>query len=167
MKVINKTAIILSILLIVIIVYTCNYWLPARVVDIYDAEFESNNGSFIVVIANPPLTKKEMLSFWRQHKNEILKKTGAMKEGNYLLFVRNKFEIQSNEEAVQFCLLKGIKDKSACVNYNDRLFVADYKFFDRVEGYWLTFSDYYESTSCSIYDRNDGVQEYYNCNNEN
>jgi hypothetical protein len=43
----------------------------------------------------------------------------------------------------------------------------DYKNFDRVEGYWLTFSDYYDSTSCSIYDRNDGEQEYYNCNDFN
>ena len=31
----------------------------------------------------------------------------------------------------------------------------------QVEG--LIVSDYYKSTSCSIYDRNDGDQEYYNC----
>jgi len=166
MKFINKKTITLSMFFITL-VSTCDYWLPAKIVNFYDSEFDSNNGSFIIAIDNPPLTKKAMLSFWRKHKNEILKKTGAIKEGNYLLFVKNKFETQSNEEAVQFCLLRGIKDKNACVNYNDRLFVADYKNFDRVEGYWLTFSDYYDSTSCSIYDRNDGEQEYYNCNDFN
>ncbi len=163
MKFINKKTIILSMFLIIILVFTCDYWLPARIVDVYDSEFEADNGSSVVTIENPPLTKKAMLAFWHEHKKEILKKTGVINNDRGILFVRNKFELYSNKEAVQFCLSKQIKNEKSCINYDDRLFVAEHRNLERVDGYWLTFSDYYKSTSCSIYDRNDGDQEYYNC----
>lgn len=57
----------------IILIFTCDYWLPARIVDVYDSEFEADNGSFVVTIENPPLTKKAMLAFWHRYK-EILKK---------------------------------------------------------------------------------------------
>lgn len=167
MKHIDKKSIILSMSLIVILVSTCDYWLPARIVDIYDSEFESDNGSFVITIENPPLTKKAMLAFWHEHKKEILKKTGIINNDKGILFVRNKFELNSKEDAVQFCLSRQIKKEKACINYDDRLFMAEHKNMERVEGYWLTFSDYYKATSCSIYDRDDGDQEYYNCDDFN
>ncbi len=74
MKFINKKTIILSMFLIIILVFTCDYWLPARIVDVYDSEFEADNGSFVVTIENPPLTKKAMLAFWHEHKKKYSKK---------------------------------------------------------------------------------------------
>ena len=144
MKFINKKTITLSIFFI-ILVSTCDYWLPAKVVNFYDSEFDSNNGSFVVTIENPPLTKKAMLAFWHEHKKEILKKTGVINNDRGILFVRNKFELYSNKEAVQFCLSKQIKNEKSCINYDDRLFVAEHRNLERVDGYWLTFSDYYKS----------------------
>jgi len=167
MELLNKRNFSISMLFVIALIFTCDYWLSARVVSIYESEFESDNGSFVITIENPPLTKKAMLAFWHKYKKEILKKTGAINNGKGVLFVRNKFEPYSSEEAVQFCLSRQIKEEKACVNYGDRLFVAEHKNFDQVDGYWLTFSDYYKSTSCAIYDRDDGDQEYYGCDGLN
>lgn len=44
-----------------------SFWLPVKVSATY--KFEPNDGTLIVALSNPPLTKDSMLSFW----DEILK----------------------------------------------------------------------------------------------
>lgn len=43
----------------VILYFTSDYWLPSKIDTIYKSEFESDQGSFVITIANPPLTKKK------------------------------------------------------------------------------------------------------------
>lgn len=145
-----------------VLYFTSDYWLPSKVKTVYKSEFESGQGSFVVTIDNPPLTKKGMLSFWNENKKSILGRINGLDEGKKIIFVKNEFESQSREEAVQFCLLKQKKDKKPCVSYSDRLFMASRENINRVKSYRLTFSDYYGASSCAIYDRDDGEKEYNN-----
>ncbi|ACQ91705.1 hypothetical protein Tola_0075 [Tolumonas auensis DSM 9187] len=146
----------------VILYFTSDYWLPSKIDTIYKSEFESDQGSFVITIANPPLTKKDMLSFWSENKKYILDEVNGLDEGESILFVKNEFENKSKEEAVQFCLLEQKNDEEPCVSYSDRLFIAERENINRVKSYRLTFSDYYGASSCAIYERDDGEKEYNN-----
>ena len=81
----------------VILYFTSDYWLPSKIDTIYKSEFESDQGSFVITIANPPLTKKDMLSFWSENKKYILDEIHGLDEGESILFVKNEFENKSKE----------------------------------------------------------------------
>ena len=106
------------------------YILPAKLTAVYqginyDASSQENYRSTVILVDNPPITKKSMLSLWNRYiatlknKNELLQD-----EKDEVLFVKNKFTSAYSSQELKYwqgdnqICLKGIF-KGKCINNNE------------------------------------------------
>jgi hypothetical protein len=163
MKGMNKRNIFAMTFFVVIFIFTYNYWLPASIVDLYKSE--NDNGSYIVTISMAPKNMAGAIQFWLENKKLILNKTNVLNNGKYILFVKNEFEGKSDEDYVQLCLLKQIKNNEKCINYSNRLFTVTRRQKNGVGLYSLNQEDVYlkSDTTCLFFDYDNGNKEYLGC----
>jgi len=143
-----------------------SFWLPVKVSATY--KFEPNDGTLIVALSNPPLTKDSMLSFWDEHSEEFKKMVTDHKEYDSILFIKNNIEEEAKleeEKLFQFCLPKQIKENKRCFNYKDRLLSVDFEKIDSESVINLIFGDAYSYKSgvCQLYIKETGDRKTYNC----
>lgn len=164
MSLVNKINIPVIFILVLILISTFNYWLPVSIVDFYKSE--NDNGSYIVTINMAPRKMVGAIQFWLKNKKLILNQTNVMNNGKYILFVKNEFEGKSDEDSVQLCLLKQIKNNEKCINYSNRLFTVTRRQKNGVGLYSLNQEDVYlkNDTSCLFFDYDNGNKEYLGCN---
>ena len=145
-----KKIILLSLMGVVLLSYF--FLSPASIVNIYSSE--NDNGSYIVTISMAPNNMAGAIQFWLENKKLILNKTNVLNNGKYILFVKNEFEGKSDEDYVQLCLLKQIKNNGKCINYSNRLFTVTRR---QKNGYLKS------DTSCLFFDYDNGNKEYLGC----
>ena len=154
------------ILLFLIGVVFLSYFLlsPTSIVNIYNSE--NDNGSYIVTISMAPRNMAGAIQLWLENKKLILNRTNVLNNGKYILFVKNEFEDKSDEDYVQLCLLKQIKNNEKCINYSNRLFTVTRRQKNGVGLYSLNQEDVYlkNDTSCLFFDYDNGNKEYLGCN---
>jgi len=163
MKLVNRINIPVIFILVLILISTCNYWLPVSIVDFYKSE--NDNGSYIATISMAQKNMAGAIQFWLKNKKLILNKTNVLNNGKYILFVKNEFEGKSDEDSVQLCLLKQIKNNEKCINYSNRLFTVTRRQKNGVGLYSLNQEDVYlkSDTSCLFFDYDNGNKEYLGC----
>lgn len=156
-----KKIILLSLMGVVLLSYF--FLSPTSIVNIYNSE--SDNGSYIVTINMAPRNMVGAIQFWLENKKLILNKTNVLNNGKYILFVKNEFEDKSDEDYVQLCLLKQIKNNVKCINYSNRLFTVTRRQKNGVGLYSLNQEDVYlkSDTSCLFFDYDNGNKEYLGC----
>lgn len=156
-----KKIILLSLMGVVLLSYF--FLSPASIVNIYSSE--SDNGSYIATISMAPKNMAGAIQFWLENKKLILNKTNVLNNGKYILFVKNEFEGKSDEDYVQLCLLKQIKNNEKCINYSNRLFTVTRRQKNGVGLYSLNQEDVYlkSDTSCLFFDYDNGNKEYLGC----
>nr|WP_321241092.1 DUF943 family protein [uncultured Tolumonas sp.] len=136
---------------------------PASIVNFYNSE--SDNGSYVLTISMAPKNMAGAIRFWLENKKLILNKTNMLNNGKYILFVKNEFEGKSNEDSVQLCLLKQIKNNEKCISYSNRLFTVTRRQKNGVGLYSLNQEDVYlkNDISCLFFDYDNGNKEYLGC----
>nr|WP_321272185.1 DUF943 family protein [uncultured Tolumonas sp.] len=156
-----KKIILLSLIGVVFLSYF--FWSPTSIVNLYNSE--NDNGSYIVTIRMAPRNMVGAIQFWLENKKLILNKTNELNNGKYILFVKNEFENKSDEDYVQLCLLKQIKNNEKCINYSNRLFTVTRRQKNGVGLYSLNQEDVYlkNDTSCLFFDYDNGNKEYLGC----
>ena len=156
-----KKIILLSLMGVVLLSYF--FLSPTSIVNIYNSE--SDNGSYIVTINMAPRNMVGAIQFWLENKKLILNKTNVLNNVKYILFVKNEFEDKSDEDYVQLCLLKQIKNNVKCKNYSNRLFTVTRRQKNGVGLYSLNQEDVYlkSDTSCLFFDYDNGNKEYLGC----
>lgn len=163
MKLVNRINTPVIFILVIILISICDHWLPASIVDFYKSE--NDNGSYIVTISMAPRNMVGAIQFWLENKKLILNKTNVLNNGKYILFIKDEFEGKSDEDYVQLCLLKQIKNNEKCINYSNRLFTVTRKQKNGVGLYSLNQEDVYlkSDTSCLFFDYDNGNKEYLGC----
>lgn len=163
MNLVNRINIPVIFILVLILISNFNYWLPVSIVDFYKSE--NDNGSYIATISMAPNNIAGAIQFWLENKNLILNKTNVLNNGKYILFVKNEFEGKSDEDYVQLCLLKQIKNNEKCINYSNRLFTVTRRQKNGVGLYSLNQEDVYlkHEKSCIFFDYDNGSKEYLGC----
>ncbi len=156
-----KKIILLSLMGVVLLSYF--FLLPPLIAYIYSSEID--NGSYIVTIIMAPRNMVGAIQFWLENKKLILNKTNVLNNGKYILFVKDEFEGKSDEDYVQLCLLKQIKNNEKCINYSNRLFTVTRRQKNGVGLYSLNQEDVYlkSDTSCLFFDYDNGNKEYLGC----
>ncbi|TDN54825.1 hypothetical protein EC843_101883 [Buttiauxella sp. JUb87] len=93
----------------------------------YDAVWERECRSTIVLVDHVPLLKSGLRSLWKDEQNKILKKWNPLVDScDYILFVKNKTELPHDKKELQYWIgdyqlcLKGIIGN--CISKDDRLF---------------------------------------------
>jgi len=156
-----KKIILLSLMVVVLLSYF--FLSPTSIVNIYNSE--SDNGSYIVTINMAPRNMVGAIQFWLKNKKLILNQTNVMNNGKYILFVKDEFEDKSDEDYVQLCLLKQIKNNEKCINYSNRLFTVTRRQKNGLGLYSLNQEDVYlkSDTSCLFFDYDNGNKEFLGC----
>lgn len=156
-----KKIILLSLIGVVFLSYF--FLSPTSIVNIYNSE--NDNGSYIVTISMAPRNMAGAIQFWLENKKLILNKTNVLNNGKYILFVKNEFEDKSDEDYVQLCLLKQIKNNEKCINYSNRLFTVTRRQKNGAGLYSLNQEDVYlkHEESCIFFDYDNGRKEYLGC----
>jgi hypothetical protein len=98
MQLVNRINIPVIFVLVIILIFTCDYWLPVSIVDCYKSE--NDNGSYIATISMAPKNMAGAIQFWLENKKLILNKTNVLNNGEYILFVKDEFEGKSDEDYV-------------------------------------------------------------------
>lgn len=163
MKFLNRVNIPVMFVFVLMLITIHDYRLPASIVDLYKSENDS--GSYIVAIRGAPSGMTDAIQFWLKNKKSILSKTNITDNGKYILFVDDRFEGKSSEDAVQLCLPKQIKNKESCINYSSRLFTVTRKQKNGEWFYLLNQEDTYliSEKSCLFFDYDNGAQDYLGC----
>jgi predicted Zn-dependent peptidase len=158
----KKTSLFVLVLVVVVVCYRL---FSTSVVRIFHSE--NNNGSYIVVVKMAPKNITEAIDFWLKNKTSILSKTEGLNYGKYILFVKNEFESKSDDDLVQLCLPKQIKDGDICINYSSRLFTIVREKENGMGLYSITQEDVYlkNDDPCMFFDYDNGKREYLGCHN--
>ncbi|WP_024872094.1 DUF943 family protein [Tolumonas lignilytica] len=134
--------------------------LRVKIENIY--ENNNDNRSIIVMVSNPPTDINGAISFWDDHKVELMNSYHMLHQSEYFLFVKNFFEMKTKEEAKQICIPSRKDEKKPCINLDDRLFFVARK----RDGYWMGFYDYYDDESCNVFISDTGEKQFINCNKQ-
>lgn len=111
-----------------------SYWMPARIAGIYQGEdymtvSNIHYNSTVVLVDNPPFTKKGMHELWRDSNKVILDGRNVM-QGKYdeIVFLKNRLKRPYNSQELkywegdnQFCLMGALNSK--CISKDDVFFV--------------------------------------------